>query len=536
MRFCNIPHTSILHFIQKYKLAILAVLFFFIYSLPAFWPEAHNGADVGVNVYFTRLYAETNKIAYEDPLNELTAWGAHDRNARSIQNMVIPHNFIGIIIITGFFVRIIPNILFFIVPLFGVLLVLTTYALLKDLFGESFANTSAIVLFVFAPVWRYSSIFVSNLPSVTFFIAGIYFFNKTLAHKEKYGYAALCGLFWGASALIRYTDIIFISVTMLITMLIHYKTFFKKEVLAKIAIIALIAAVITLPLLIYQKQFFDNPLTVAMFPNVGSQYSPFTQNLIKLRTYLLPNARQPDIMTSTIPRYLVQLFFPLISFSLAGLYLAWKHPARQKHKELCTFLLIYIIYLIIFFSNGKYHGYAFSIPSIAASYVRYWIFWYIIALIAAIYAITRIPSRIIRISLMSVLIASNIYVSVSDNTDGIIGIYRSTKMQQAYEADIIARTELTAVIFSVDPDNSVFPDRSIVSYPNAPQFRFSPSTMAALMCNVINEHLPVYLIRGKGVFTYHSSKRLDSPLESICQHRFVKISDTGGGMYKAVPT
>ncbi len=516
---------------KEHWLLLLAMLFFAVYSIPAFLPEPRDSGDIGVNIYFSRLFAETNRLAYEDTLNELTYWGAHQRNARSFGNVVIPHSFVGIIAVTGFFLRSISSIMFFMVPIFGVLLVLMCYVFLKDLYGAPFAEKAAALLFVSAPLWIDSSQFVSNIPSLAFFIAGLYYFNKTLIQDTRWN-PVLCGIFWGASSFIRYTDILFIGVAMAITIICTPRTFFIKKILLNMLIIAGVALLFIVPILLFQLQIFGNPFTFAMFPTIGDNTESFlTKNLIKIQTYLLPNRIHFDALETSTNYYLITFFFPLFVFSIVGLYLAFTKHEITTHRPLYIFVTAYSAYLILYFSSGKYHGYSEYL--LGASYIRYWLFLYIVEIVAALYVVLQIPSRALKVVLVGMFILANIYAAVFsvNNNSALIRLHQTLQERQNLVDAILERTEPNAVLFSHDPTVTAWPERSMVTAPQKPHYGSRPSNLASAMCNVIQNNRPVYMFQSK----VYVPTRIDPFLQHHCKHMLVKIDTLGGGLYAVKP-
>ena len=224
-------------------LATIGVIFFLLYSILPFaqldWHFNHpsinfdfkfNTPDESLNYYFSSQFARTNQLQYFEPLNNFMHRVIFPRWALVIDGRVTPGNFVGIDLIYGTLAKIfsvwsIP----FLTPLFAVVGVLFFYLFIKEFFKEKVAFISALLMFVFPGWWYYASrTLFHNILFLSLLIIGLYFLIRLInSSRKKLLYSILFGLFLGLSLIVRTSEIVWVTLVILIICIFNLKKIFN---------------------------------------------------------------------------------------------------------------------------------------------------------------------------------------------------------------------------------------------------------------------------------------------------------------------
>jgi 4-amino-4-deoxy-L-arabinose transferase-like glycosyltransferase len=398
---------------------------------------------------------------------------------------VYPEKFIGFPILSGTLIRFIPNIEFYIVPIFGIIIALLIFLITSNIFNRNTAFVCAVCTFFTAPVWVFSTSFFNNIPAVSFFVAGLYFFFKFQRdfHKKD---AALMGLFWGMAIMTRYTDIFFIFIPLGLAGIFTIKRFCNKKAIAGFAIFALILIIFAYDIFAYR--------TTVLVPGAPSETAVTGNQIIEtIKFYLLPNPKIGEITIRNIYRQFLKLFFPISALFIVGLTLFIFYERKKIKENLPFFLfaLFYLTYITLYFGNGWFYGESFTDPPVTTSYLRYWIFLFIASTIFSVYAISRLNRKVVTIIFVCFFIIFNTQLVV---TKGLIDSFETAHRYQKLANHIENVVEPDAVVFATLSDKVIFPERKVVV-----RLDGNIEKTAQEIVNLHNNNITVYVSRDRYV-------------------------------------
>ncbi len=164
--FCQKIKIFVLNCWQSLTLIILAIIFFFIYSILIYgnnlskftWP------DETANYFFINNYIEHSNFSAPEPINEIAGNIIKPRSFNIYQGNLVPGSFLGMPLIYGLIGKITGiNLIKYLTPLLAVLAGLFFYKILLKVFTPKIAFFSSI-LFYINPAWWYYASF-SMLPN-----------------------------------------------------------------------------------------------------------------------------------------------------------------------------------------------------------------------------------------------------------------------------------------------------------------------------------------------------------------------------------
>jgi len=510
-----------------YIVLTLAVLFVIIYAYGNFLPPYWQSPDETANIFFINLYASTNGITYEEPLNAITGGGVAIRQAINVNTTVLPTTFIGIQTTHGFFLRLIQDSLFFIQALFGILLVLFAYLIAREIFGQEYATGCAIILFFTAPVWYFSSLMYNNITAASLFTAGSYFLLKALK-DDKLKHYIMMGLFFGAASQMRYMELVFFSVPLGIVVLTSPSLWRR---IPRFAVAAVAFIVVFLPILLFNANYFGNPTSVG-YVYAPSETHTTTALIERLQYYLLPASFLPKIILATTSKYLFTFFFPISVLAFIGL-LMMLHSYRAQiteHKKFLLFITLALIYITLYYGSGVFNGFTAPKPIIQSSYVRYWLLTYVAMSLLTCFIVTAVRKPYLKAIVLTGLIIVNLNILLG--TDGLQSTFRSTYSYEKLTRLLENHTEPAALIFTYRYGSWL---RSRKTATHLPIKGTDLQEAARIICNLLNETVPVYIIPGKTVV---HPKILQPLTEQACGISFERDKgirlERNMEMYKAV--
>ncbi len=210
-------------------LLLLAVVFFFIYSYLNFAVPASifNSPDETAGYFFSKLFAEGNRLSQFEPLDFVAPGIIHPRSIFVSYAHLVPGTFLGLPIIYGFLAKIFGiGAAAFFTPFFAVLAVICFYFLIRKIFDENIAFLSAVLMFFLPPFWYYAA--RSMFPNVLFVSLLILAATSIICAPRgtfwEYIRWGGGGLLLGLAMLVRTSEIIWVAALVLV--LTAY--FFKK--------------------------------------------------------------------------------------------------------------------------------------------------------------------------------------------------------------------------------------------------------------------------------------------------------------------
>jgi hypothetical protein len=514
---------------KEHWLLIIATLFFITYAYGNFLPPFWRAPDETANIFFSKLYAESYVLSYDEPLNEITFGGVGPRHSRTSGATVYPAGFIGMPAVYGLFERLIPNSLFFTTSIFGILSVLFIYLIAREVINEEYAFISAILLFFTAPLWYFSTLMYNNIAALGFFCGGCYYLMKAL-QENKWQQYILTGIFFGATILMRYEFLLFIVIPLGIAFAATPRLWKKTN---RFICIGLIMLIFFTPVLIFNKKTLDNPFNVSYMSFIGEHKETLMEKMQqKFRAYLLPNQFFPERIRESASRYIFRFFVPFWILAIPGLVIMLQSYREElkKHKALIIFLAAYLLATVIYFGSGRFHGYNATPPIIHSSFVRYWMGWYAIAMLLCAFITTRIKNSVIKTLLIALLITINLTILFHPQ-QGLLATYDSTQDFSGVSAQAARLTEENALIFGSYWGKWVFPERKMTELVAPVLSLFDSQNFTNMLCRVHAEGTPVYIIPGGAI---PPPETLQPYTKATCGLEFTFVSGFGNGLYKAV--
>lgn len=518
------------HVKKQHWLLIIAALFFITYAYGNFLPQYWRAPDETANVFFSKLYAESYTLSYDEPLNELTYGGVGPRHSRTSGATVYPAGFIGMPAVYGLFERLIPNSLFFTTSVFGVLSVLFIYLIAREIIDEEYAFVSAILLFFTAPLWYFSTVMYNNIAALAFFCGGCYFLMK-LFQENRWQQYILAGIFFGATILMRYEFLLFITIPIGIAFAFTPSLWKRTHKFLAIGIIMLIFFT---PVLIFNKKTLDNPFNVSYMSFVGEHKETFMEKMQqKFRAYLLPNQFFSERVRESAARYIFEFFVPFWILAIPGLVIALQSYRKElkKHKNFLIFLAAYLLIVVVYFGSGRFHGYNSTPPIIHSSFVRYWMGWYVAAMLLCALITTRIKSTVIKTLFIGLLITINLTILFHPQ-QGMLANYSATNNFEAISLQAAEITEENAIIFGNYWGKWVFPRRKMTEITAPMLTQFDAQNFTNVLCRLNAEGVPAYIIPGGAI---PPPETLLPYTNATCGLEFKFITKFGNGLYKTVP-
>jgi hypothetical protein len=116
---------------EAYIFIPLCILGFIAFSAFTFFtPQKYTSPDENANAYFIKHYSQTGQMRYIEPLNSLTDGFSAPRNASTNHQYVVPAGFPGFIVVMGTISALSQTLTPYIMPIFGVMVLLEQYKLL----------------------------------------------------------------------------------------------------------------------------------------------------------------------------------------------------------------------------------------------------------------------------------------------------------------------------------------------------------------------------------------------------------------------
>ncbi len=464
-------------------LAILAVIFFFIYSFLIFGNSGHHYTwpDETANYFFINNYIEHTSLSVAEPLNKIAANLVKPRSFNVYQGNIVPGSFLGLLLIYGLIGKIVGiGLVQFLTPLLAVLAGLYFYKILLRLFEPNIAFISTI-LFYLNPAWWYYANFsmLPNIAFLSFLMIGLYYLLKIdKAVKQNNTLYIILGSFLVSLALtIRTNEFLWILGLVGFLLLIY-----KQKIKWQYVLIGLTVLVtVFMPILYYNQITYGSFLSFgylrlengssltsqlpAEFKTAGADIVNFVKFLI------IPFGVHPKTALVSIYTYFISLFWWLFIAATLGLLFFIK---KYNNKEHAVYFLISIsvsLYLIIYYGSWVFVDLmTLQLNRIGISYVRYFLPVYILALpLAAIFyrqIINLVGSKKKRIILSLGLGLSVLFFSLEAlfflGNDNLLSIKKNIRDYNEINKKIVSLTEPNAVIVSQRSDKIFFPERKVI--------------------------------------------------------------------------
>jgi hypothetical protein len=455
------------------SLYILAGIFFFVYSFLSFGtfgePMRFNSPDETANYFFTKKFAQTGEIFYFEDQNLRADDVIHPRSTKSISGKVVPTSFLGLIIFYGFVAKILGIFIIpFLTPLLAVVGVLFFYLFVKNIFDESIAYLSSILLFFFPAYWYYSSkVMYHNVAFLVFLIIAFYFLS--LQFKEggrgKKSSLFFSGLFFGLALSFRLSEIIWIFFILLVV----YFYYFKKISYKKIVILALGLLLPLSLMLFYNNILYSSPFSSGYSGSVNNEGSG-TSFLVDIYNTILPFGFNFKAIVKNFINYFLSFFWFFSIPAIIGFFIILKDNINKRKKVYLISYFILAIWLLVYYGSWQIRdNISLSSVTIGNSYIRYWLPMYIFALpfVAIVFfkvaSINFLKNKIVYfLTAFFIVISFNIVVVKGE--ESILRVRNNVLDYKKDALNIYNITEDNSIILSRYEDKVFFPERRVVFF------------------------------------------------------------------------
>lgn len=471
-------------------LAALGLAFFFIYSFLPLAQMTQSSVPIGevslrfntpdevLNNHFANLYAEKGKMYYEEPLNLLIDGVIFPRWARTVEEKITPGTFQGIILVYGNLAKIIGRATIpFLTPFFAVLGVIFFYLLVKEFFEKRVVFVSALLMFIFPGFWYYASrTMFHNVLFLTCLLAGLYFLVrviKTDLHRlenrstqiHRFVLTILMGLFLGLALITRTSEVVWVALTILIILLIlkpKIKNFWPYALIG-----LLVCALCFLPILHNNKILYGSYFSFGYSSNVTTNLEDVsTARPIGLfQALLLPFGFHPLNMVRVFYKYVLQLFWPWLTFWLIGIILFFRSKPAREQKIFLAVPVIIGFWLLSYYGSWKFTDNLSGLVSLGSSYVRYFLPAFVLGLPMAAWGLVRLgrsgkSGMVVAGIAGCLLFVVSCYQVFWRGPEALMGVKNNLLNYRLEATDVLKRTQASDVILvDVSQDKIIFPER-----------------------------------------------------------------------------
>ncbi len=506
-------------------LMLMLVISIAFYSyLPLNSPSKFTSPDETANYYFTKLYSETGKLSYNEPLYSITDGFARPRSSGAKDGFVGPAGFPGFFIIGGYLQAIDINLVNVMIPLIASIGIIFMYILTKTLFGKKAALLSSFLLFLMPPYFYWGSMHMfNNIGAATLLLMSITLLILSL--KKKVGiYLIPSALCLSISQLYRFSDATYNMIILIFIVRMKDLLNLKYFIPASIAYLVTIITVF-----IYNKVLWGSFLAFGYSPtpsDVSLQISAAENLLSKVKTFILPSGVKLDLVTKNIFEYFINLI--PISFILSILGISGTMKSQDKFvKEYTIFYILLSIWIAVYYGSSIYWGY--DIFTMDASYIRYFLPIYIFSVpLAAKFLITI--SKKTSVAIVSVFVVTSLLLIINSRS-GILEM-RSRRINTQIGANIIlSKTNSNSVIFTTGIDKLLFPERKVIIYgpgykdPITNETFFKYEKFIEMITNLKKDNKSVYI----------SNDRADTDIEhtkELLRQNHYSLIQVGNDLYE----
>lgn len=458
--------------------------------------------DETANSVFAILYAEEGKLALREPLNSTLGDVLHPRSVFAREGMLVPSGFLGIPLLYGMFGKMFGV---WAIPLFTSLLACAGacawWGIVRRMFDRTTA-TLATILLAFHPAWWYYSAraLMPNVPFAACVLLAIWwglakpfasFFPGRL-EKLPWIDAAISGVFFGIALLIRPAELPW----MLFAGCVGYVILRPR--IKRVQLYAFFSAIVLtlLPLLPFHAALYGHPLATGYTPrpSVSSEVTLLPEGVQdalsmasapewwgvvqRVASPVFPFGIHPRNALRAVSAYGLGLFWWMSLLAAVGVWFAIpdRTVAREVRMRRYAFLgmsLCISIWLFILYGSWTIHDNPDpSAVSIANSYVRYWLPFFLVTTVPAALAIQRFAKRFFRgamaLACMGIILCISTSLSIQATFfaphDGLVSVARTLSISREIKERLLALTEEDAVVVVDRGDKLFFPERSVL-YP-----------------------------------------------------------------------
>lgn len=476
---------------QIASLAILAVVFFFVYSWLAFsTPLIFNSPDETANYFFAKNFAQTGELRVFEPLNLSFGNIIHPRSINVANGFLVPGSFLGAILLFGSIAKVFGvGILPYLTPLFSVLAVLFFYGIMKKIFDSRVASISALMLFVQPAFWYYTSrslfpnaLFIDLLIIGFFWLINSKKYSKKDSNKDSNTFkdnsnkvnngcwqVGLAGLFIGLALAVRSSEVVWIGAVLLALFLIY-----RKEINWRQVVVFLVAGSLAFIPIFYFNQFLYGSSIAFGYQELSSGAPAVSVSILSgIKKIILPFGFSLSRIWSHLGRYFLQIFWWLSLPAIIGLGLVlwdWKRLSREQKLFLYFYVFIFLFLGAYYGSWSTYDNITPGRVTIGNSHVRYWLPIYILSLPFVSLFVVKF-SQLFRkknleyvfgaVTIFLIIILSG-YSALRGDEESIVAVKKNILDYKLEKQTVLGLTSADSIIITERSDKVFFPERKII--------------------------------------------------------------------------
>ncbi len=369
--------------------------------------EIFNSPDEAANYISSKEYALNGKMYLEEEyLNKDFGNYLHPRGFITYNNKTVPFNFLGVPLFYGTFYTFLGDNIKWISILFLIIIIITLKNIYELYYKKEKNNLIFIAifsLFCLPLIYYFNFVYLSIVPSITYFLLFIYYFlkfNKTDNQTDIY-----FGLFFGLIDIwFRYNDLLFIAFFIILNIYynrIQYLKISKKFI--KIGLFLFLSFIILLiPLLILNNEIYGNPFKYG--PSIFNEIFFLEERATNLSDQVISiifPAREIDLYS-----FFMNLVTTLLLLSPIFYIVGYLVLIKNKIFIKIGLYWLLIIYIIIYLGTST-NTYLSGIDqiSLTKSVIRYWLIIHIgFIYLFLIFIKTKYFNKYIKIFLLFVLL------------------------------------------------------------------------------------------------------------------------------------
>lgn len=520
-----------------FVLGVTPIVFFFLYSFLSFEslkdPSIRlNSPDETANYFFSRLYARTGKLGYQEQLLGATEHFLHPRSMTGVNQTVVPVSFIGMPVLYGGVGKVFGvDVILFITPFLATIIPFLFYRFLRGIFSRRIAFISAIFLAIHPAYWYFAN--RSMMHNFIFFgllIAGFCVISlipyKREGNKRHFFVELplfLCaGLLIGASLMVRFSELVWIA-----PLLVLIAYFCARQLSVRACFVFLIGMCVPVIAILYMNaqlygsafsfgyhgyQSFDStpvlqPLKTAAQAIFSNPFSAFDSALANtnaayqhIAKYILPFGYEPTIFFENFYQYGGSLFWWFALPLGIGMLILLRQGITQLIVNRQPAIFVYLVcgsfvafWLVAYYGSWVVQDNITNIPTIGNSYVRYWLPVYALFLPGIAWFFVFLfdrawwwgLQRLAVVGIVAMLVLFSFRAVAIDSNESLIAVQASIKASRDKLYKVLNLTEPNAVIASQRSDKIFFPERRVME-------SLKDFSEAPLIKPILDAGVPVY--------------------------------------------
>jgi 4-amino-4-deoxy-L-arabinose transferase-like glycosyltransferase len=401
----------------------------------------------------------------------------------------------GFPVLLGIFGKFFRGHIEYFVPLMGAIGVVLFYLLNKTYFNREQALYASLLLAVMPGYFYWSTLLFADIPSVVFFILGLYLL-ETFFRTKKVMWFIIGSFILAFNICIKYTNVI-IFPALLIYLYLRRNEFsnIKRDLL-----LGCLSCIIPILLLLaYHQCIYDNPFVTGYHAFgeklrlMSCSHSMYSEEATKTSSFVMSTGVKPFFKHILGFPIQAAVFLPYVLFGLVTTLFLLKTHKHLFYLILTTFLLIVLFHAGI----GGTHGSQLKEMTMHSSYLRYLLLVFVLLIIPVAFFISSLSyTKSVKIGIVLILILSSIFNNLSGVPTSTLRSYYSKKVPRAQNTINILLSNIPekGVVFSNIQARYNLPNVAtvLIGY-------VSLESLISIIKMLLNDDIKVYVIvEGKG--------------------------------------